>query len=403
MEASATEEQLGFDFDDLPSPGPKEPSPEKAPHEDRNLETHPQTRAKLDGWRRYLPNYLGKLGSHGDVYILDLFAGSGRVRDGLGWADGSPFIAVRLAKEAQADFARQGREVLFHLRFVELDEGPRATLDQLVDPFRAALDIEVLPGKAGDNLPVLMAESTGHPTIAFIDPDGFVGISFEQVAAFGARKYNEILLNFDVQGLLRTAGIVQTRSVSAFCGGDWWQAHYRNGVFDEDGFLSEYGRRLAKPFNYVSAQRLDFPEVHANRAIVQGCYSVKGVDLWLKAIKAVMPRHSTIAFEFVPEMDRRDRVNGVISRIGPLSGQPCRYGEIRRCLGVFGASEDEVHQALLFLRASGLATWSSTLHAKSSPPPLIHIREVPAGLAWDEVERPRDPVYVLPGRVAAVT
>jgi three-Cys-motif partner protein len=400
-----TNEQLGLDLEGLPPPGRKASSSEKAAHEERNLENHPQTRAKLDGWRCYLPHFLGKLGySDRDVFVLDLFAGSGRVSDGLSWSDGSPIIACRLAQAARADFAGRGRDVRFHVRFVELNDDARATLGQLVEPFRADLDIEVLAGKASDNLPALMAESNGHPTIAFIDPDGFKGITFDQVAGFGARKQNEILLNFDVQGLLRTAGIVQTHSVSAFCGGDWWKAYSQNATFDEDGYLSEYGRRLAESFNYVSAQRLDFPAVHANRAIVQGCYSVKGVELWKTAIKAAMPRHATIAFDFLSEMDRRDKVNGVIVRLGRLAGRPSYYGEIRRALGLFDASEDDIHQALLFLRADGLASWSSTLHAMSSPKPRITIEALPEGVAWegvawDEIEREREKPYVVSARI----
>ena len=395
-----TKDQLAFDFDDLPTPGPKAPSAEKAPHEDRNLENHPQTRAKLDGWTGYLPRYLGKLGTiSSDVFILDPFAGSGRVRDGLGWADGSPIIACRQAIAAHIVFAKRGRDVRFHLRFVEPDKVARETLRRLVQPFRPGLDIAVLDGKASGQLPQLMIESSAYPTIAFFDPDGFVGITFNEIGVFGARPYNEILLNFDVQGLLRTAGIVQTRSVSAFCGGDWWQSYRHNGTFDEDGFLAEYGRRLAKAFNYVSAQRLDFPAVHANRAIVQGCYSVKGVDLWKRSIQAAIPKHASITFDFVPRMERSETVNAVIARLPGFAGTPCFYGAIRNGLGTLAVTEDDVHQALLFLKAKGYASWSSTLNAKSAPKPRIAILEFPSGLQWDDVDRPHEQPVI--GRLAS--
>lgn len=373
----------------MPPPRKKSGSAaDKAAHEDRNLESHPQTRAKLDGYRRYLPHFLGKLGNlKSHVFVLDLFAGSGRVRDGLGWADGSPLVACHAAQEATADFARRGLDVTFSLRFVEPNDEARTTLNRLVGPFRGILDIKVSPGKAADHIVTLLAESSASPTITFLDPDGF-GVSFDQVITFGDRAYSEVLLNFDVQGLLRTAGIVQTRSVTNFCGGDWWQAYRQGAVFDENGFLVEYGRRLGQHFNYISAQRLDFPEVHANRAIVQGAYSVKAVDLWRKAIRAAVPRHATVMFDFVSQLERRAQVDGVLTRIGQLAGRPCYYGDIRKSLGIFDTGEPEIHQALYFLRAQGLASWSSALHAKSSPAPIFSIKPIPAGLTWDEVERP---------------
>lgn len=384
-EANRTNEQLPLGLSDIPrrSRGGRV----KHAHEDRNLQDHPQTRAKLEAYRLYLPFYLGKLGNtFKHVFINDLFAGSGRVRDGMDWADGSPIIACKAAAEAVADFASRGRSVRFSLRFVELRDDSRATLDRLVDPFRDVLDIAVLPGRAVDHIESVLAASEGRPAITFLDPDGF-GVTFEQVTAF-ARPYGEVLLNFDVQGLLRTAGIVQTRSVSAFCGGEWWQDYRRNQVFDEDGFLNEYGRRIGAKYNYVSAERLEFPEVHANRAIVQGAYSVKAIDLWRREIGRSLPKNATMTtFDFVNRLDRSAQVNGALTRMRRLAGQRCFYGDIRRALGIFPAGHEETHQALYYLRDMGFVGWSSTLHARSYPAPVFRFGALPNGLVWDGMER----------------
>ena len=247
-----TNDQLNLDLPDLPPPRKKSASTaDKAAHDDRNLESHPQTRAKLDAFRRYVPHFLGKLGNlESHVFVLDLLGGSGRVRDGLGWADGSPLVACRAAEEATADFARRGRDVMFSLRFVEPNDEARTTLNRLVGPFRSALDIRVSPGKAAGHIASLLAESSASPTITFLDPDGF-GVTFDQVIAFGDRAYSEVLLNFDVQGLLRTAGIVQTRSVTNFCGGGVrvvWHA----GI----GVMTAAHQRSSAD---VSARRIDAP------------------------------------------------------------------------------------------------------------------------------------------------
>ena len=370
----------------------------KAHHEDRNLQERPQTRAKLDGYRGYLPRYLGKLGhTSRRVFVNDLFAGSGRVRDGMDWADGSPIIACRLAAQERLSFASRGREVTFSLRFVELDDERRRTLERLVLPFRDELDIEIHGGKASDFIERILAESAGFPAFTFIDPDG-IGVRFEHVVGF-ARQWGEVLLDFDLQGVLRTAAIKEPKRVTEFCGGDWWQAYQRNGVFDEVGFLHEYGRRLGPPnFNYVSAHRLDFPAVVANRVIVQGAFSAKALDLWHDVIERAMPRTGELTLDFVSSLDAQTLVDGVIDTIRAMAPRTCTFGAIRGQLGILPAGEAEIHQALLFLRDEGVASWTSTLHAGSRPAPQITIRPAPAGLTWDGVMRERERPYRIGAR-----
>lgn len=401
-ETSTTDEQLSLALTDL---GPKAATRgrKKAHHEDRNLQERPQTRAKLDGYRGYLPRYLGKLGNTSRrVFVNDLFAGSGRVRDGMDWAAGSPIIACRLAAQERRSFASRGRDVTFSLRFVELDDERRRTLERLVLPLRDELDIEIHGGKASDFIERILAESAGFPAFTFIDPDG-IGVRFEHVVAF-ARQWGEVLLDFDLQGVLRTAAIKEPKRVTEFCGGDWWQAYQRNGVFDEVGFLHEYGRRLGPPnFNYVSAHRLDFPAVVANRVIVQGAFSAKALDLWHDAIERAMPRRGELTLDFVSSLDAQTLVDGVIDSIRAMAPRTCTFGAIRGRLGILPAGEAEIHQALLFLRDEGVASWTSTLHAGSRPAPQITIRPVPAGLTWDGVMRERESPYRIGARTEPAT
>jgi three-Cys-motif partner protein len=370
----------------------------KAHHEDRNLQARPQTRAKLDAYCGYLPRYLGKLGNTSrHVFVNDLFAGSGRVRDGLGWADGSPIIACRLAVETRRKLAARGRDVMFSLRFVELEDERCRTLERLVAPFRNELDIVVYGGKASAFVDRILAESAGFPTFTFIDPDG-IGVQFEHVVAF-ARQFGEVLLDFDLQGVLRTAAIKAPKRVTEFCGGDWWQQYQQNGVFDEDGFLRDYGRRLGPPhFHYVSAHRLDFPAVVANRVIVQGAYSAKALDLWHNEIERAMPRTGGLTLDFVSALDRQTIVAGVIDTVRSLAPRTCTFGAIRGAMGVVPHGEDEIHQALLYLREQGYASWTSTLHADSRPAPQITIYRVPVGITWDGAVREPEKPYRLGGR-----
>jgi three-Cys-motif partner protein len=343
---------------------------------------------KLEAYRRYLPVYLRILASSSNrVFVNDLFAGSGQVRDGSGVTDGSPLIACRAAAQVAQQLASRGRHVVFSLRFVELNADVHRQLDELTQPFRDQLDIKVLKGSASGHLDQVLADSAGAPSLTFLDPDG-IKVTFEQVAAF-ARPYGEMILNFDVQGLLRTAALPSSTSVTDFCGGTWWQRFARNGAFDEVGFLREYATRLnsAHRYNRVGWQRVSFPAVHANRAFVQGAYADAGIRKWQDAVRRSLPADATITLDFVPELDRRAQVDTVITAARTLSGRQCYYGAILAAIDGERLPDPAIHQALYFLREHGHLRWTSALGRNAHPAPRFTFDEVPYGLRWDEIER----------------
>jgi three-Cys-motif partner protein len=361
----------------------------------RRLDDHPQTRVKLDALRNYLPRFILILGQGlkaRHVYIIDLFAGPGRYADGAdprGWSEGSPLVACEAALYAQEWLRDRGFGTEVHLRFVEKSKRTANLLRAALAPFTGKIDYAVVDGTAEDAAPVLLTESRGHPTLAFLDPDGFKELPFEVVRSFG-RRYTEVLISFDVQGVIRVAGLEDAGLVTAFYGDDMWRAMRRDdGSIDADVFLEGYRQRLAviPAFRYTSVRRIHFPKNHANRAIAQGCGSRKGLQAWSEAIRKAKTTDGVLVLDIAREVERRDAIDRAIELLAPVAGSNVRYGAILQVLAQVDLPDPDVHQVLLFMRELGQVTWTSTLHAASVPPPIFGFAEAIEPVRWDGVTR----------------
>ena len=188
----------------FPWASPPGPSGRKVPARERLVGDRPQTQIKLAAYQAYLPEWLRILGQSSgvhDLFVLDLFAGPGEYRDGIG---GSPVIAADAAIVVQSSLQERGRHVAVHLRLVEKDDATRALLDTAMGRYDGLVDYMILDGTADERAPGLLTESRNAPTLALLDPDG-IEISYDLVRQFGGRRRTELLLSFDVQALLRCA------------------------------------------------------------------------------------------------------------------------------------------------------------------------------------------------------
>lgn len=392
-------EQLGFGFDGGEQMVPVQAVPSRRrprrAARDRMLIDHPQTRLKLKAYANYLQEWLRVAASQdSDVFILDLFAGPGLYQVGDGQiASGSPVIACDAAIVLEQQQQRRGRPVAVHLRFAERNGRTLGILRDVLAPYHGRLDVKERRASATDVVATFATESKGHPTLVLLDPDGYKDVPFSLVRQFSGRRFTELLISFDVQGYVRAAGLKEARSLSEFCGDDMWrQDRHPDGTIDVDRFLEGYRSRLAQAglFRRATIRRIVFDKVHANRAIAQACGSELGVKLWKSCFVAAFEDESGVqVLDIVRQVDRRERMDVAIDTLRSLSGSSgVLFGAIRRHLDALDLDEADVHQILLFLRGSGLVSWSSRLHRSAEPAPRFSFSELPLGLRWDGLERP---------------
>jgi three-Cys-motif partner protein len=181
--------------------------------------------------RRYLHVFASKTGSaspENRVYYLDGYAGAGSYDDGT---PGSPALAAQTAT-AISSFRN------LHCIYVERD---RKNFDRLVMTLDGVEhDWEALLGSVEYHLDGVLAKTAGCPLFAFLDPFG-LGIPMDQltgkVLARGGpfAPPTEVLLNFSMPGLYRTAGHLTSEKdyaarpsfvakLDAYLGGDWWHS-----------------------------------------------------------------------------------------------------------------------------------------------------------------------------------
>jgi hypothetical protein len=262
-------------------------------------------------------------------------------------------------------------------------------LRQELARFDGVLDYGVVQGDAARELPGLIAATVGVPTLLFIDPDGFAPVTFDLLKSLAGRlTMTEILLSVDAQGIMRAHARGETAALTAFSGGEWWSDSLgADGLID----LRSYFRRLCSSlggpgalFPFANVQHLEFLSNHAHRAIIQCCMSAEGPKRWIQAIQRSKARSQTID-AFFPEIDESKLVTSIVDRLGTLRGQSgCYFGGCINALSDVPWDEKSVHQALLYLRDSGLARWSSRLGRDASPAPrFTFARDWPQPLSWD--------------------
>jgi three-Cys-motif partner protein len=183
----------------------------------------------------YLPVFARKTGSVVSVVLLDGYAGPGRYEDA---SPGSPEVMLAAARACQSS-------ANVSCVFVEEDPRHRQRLRKLLDNLDD--DSPVLAGTIEDHLEQVIRQCGGNSLFVFLDPFG-LAIPFELLTSAilqrprwtprGQWQPTEVLLNFSVNGINRTAGRLhsqpsdpaaaranQTRlaELDRFLGGAWWR------------------------------------------------------------------------------------------------------------------------------------------------------------------------------------
>lgn len=359
-----------------------------------DLTKRPQTWLKLLSLEAYLPVWFGKISNKGDeAYYLDFFAGPGLYVNGLLTAKGSPVLACEAAAGIIKLQKARGRTWTPHLRFVEPDDEARATLKTELTRFDGDLDCEVIDGEAAQVLPRLLAESAGHPTLAFFDPFGY-DVAFEWLLAFDRPGINEVLVSFDAQGIKRNIAAGQTVGVTEFSGGDWWRSYLDGTEFDLPAYLYDLARRLRRQFPYAGVQQFEYLSNHAYRAVAQCCGSVVGRREWLRAVQKARAE-MTMVDNIFPELEQQALVDQILERLRPFAGFGAVYKQIIGRLDDLEWMPEAVDQALAFLAEGGYLTWNDRRAVAGHPYRLFRFRPWPEHLAWDGVTRE------VPGRATS--
>lgn len=195
----------------------------------------------------YLPVFAGATGStsiDNRVAYVDAFAGPGAYLDGT---PGSPSVVLEIAQRMHGQRQIEGhcieaREDLFRELEDRLAEEPR---------WRA------IHGAAVDEMPRVLADTTGVPCFVFLDPFGVKEMPFDLVVSVLKRgPKTEALVRFDNAGVWRTGGHLTSNlgspqsleALDVFCGGDWWHDLWSpgDGRAFSDAVLAEYATRVRK-------------------------------------------------------------------------------------------------------------------------------------------------------------
>jgi three-Cys-motif partner protein len=167
----------------------------------------PHTKAKHELLRRYLEAWfpiLSSSGFHGRVLFIDGFAGPGIYRDG---EPGSPLIALDVLK-SHPHFSRWNRTE-FRFLFVESEADRFESLAREVEGFwgqvpggrppnvKVDLFNDEFANVAADIIAYLEDQKAAlAPTLAFIDPFGWSGVSLRTISALLSFNRCEVLFNF---------------------------------------------------------------------------------------------------------------------------------------------------------------------------------------------------------------
>jgi len=166
----------------------------------------PHTQAKHEILRHYLGAWFPILATtqHRLLYI-DGFAGPGEYK---GQEDGSPIIALKVAKDHKLSdkLQRPGMELVFF--FIELNEARFQNLErklaelQLPSNFRVEKECDSFENAFGSTL-AKIEEQSKHlaPSFVFIDPFGITGLPMSLIKRLSQQPHSEVLITFNYQAL----------------------------------------------------------------------------------------------------------------------------------------------------------------------------------------------------------
>lgn len=166
----------------------------------------PHSQAKHEILRHYLGAWFPILATtQRRLLYIDGFAGPGEYKGG---EDGSPIIALKIAKDHKlsSKLQRPGMELVFF--FIEVDEARFQNLErklaelQLPSNFRIEKDCDSFENAFGSTLAEI-EEQSKHlaPSFVFIDPFGLTGFPMSLIKRLSQQPRSEVLITFNYQAL----------------------------------------------------------------------------------------------------------------------------------------------------------------------------------------------------------
>jgi three-Cys-motif partner protein len=180
--------------------------------EEKLWPAEPHTLAKHELLRRYLAAWypiLTQQGYHARVVFIDGFAGPGVYQSG---EEGSPIVALRTLVQHGAFSSMKGRFVFL---FIEREEERMENLKVEIAAFWASMGGQpeniVVMAERGEfeqvtgSLLASLKESgnTLAPTVAFVDPFGFAGVSLDAICRLTSFPRCEVIFSFMYDSLNR--------------------------------------------------------------------------------------------------------------------------------------------------------------------------------------------------------
>lgn len=165
-------------------------------------ELHEWSERKLEILRKYLDAATRILGSVGQVYYVDGFAGRGSYgRPDEAQVPGSPLQAAQLAESND----RVGRSYSLRCINVERDRGTFDELQEITEPYRKY--VRNIHGEFAEKIDDILAMIADSPTICFLDPFGVNGIDWVAIQTLIQRKgFTDFWIRFDVKEVRRREG-----------------------------------------------------------------------------------------------------------------------------------------------------------------------------------------------------
>lgn len=231
----------------------------------------PHTKAKHEILSYYLGAWFPILATaHRRLLYIDGFAGPGEYKDG---EDGSPVIALKVAKDHKLrnKLQRPGMELVFF--FIELDEARFQNLEkklaelQLPSNFRVEKECDSFEHSFGSALGEI-EEQSKHlaSSFVFIDPFGPTGFPMSLIRRLAQQPSSEVLITFNYQDLNRwfISDPNKHKHVDKLYGSDIWRPalNISDSREREDYLRTAYQNALEKlgwkvrPFRMINKHNL---------------------------------------------------------------------------------------------------------------------------------------------------
>lgn len=327
------------------------------------------SRVKHQILTRYLPSWAKILGSaFNKLYYVDCFAGPGIYESGGEQVDGSPVIAVKVAKEFAASNERKKLGVIL----VDDDANQIELLKTRIaetEPHTENLKVVTRLADSRTYIPKIIAAIESRksaPSFFLVDPYGHP-LSIPMMNEVLALNRSELLINLMWYQINRDMAnpLVQDRITDLF-GDDEWKVQpfvSQHGFEREDCFLRYFCGRLKARYVREFRVRFDAQEdrISGNRTkyyLIHASNNLKAVQLMTEVMWPLGDEEGTFDFSgtsqdvLISQTPELSELRAIILR--EFAGQRIAFEDIRALTWSLPFIEKHYRSVLQQLRASGI-------------------------------------------------